>query len=57
MARLDHVALGLVGQPHAEIICADEDVTLARELRDHQLRFRRTAPARRYLLLLVTVPC
>ncbi len=41
MAAFHHVALGLVGQAHTKVVRTREDVSLPRELRDHELGFGR----------------
>ena len=53
MAALDHVAFGLAGQAHPEVIRADHQIALACELRDHQCRFRRVFRKGRHLFLFV----
>ena len=53
VARFHHVALGLGGDAEPEIVGADQQVALARELRDHELGFGRLIGEGRHLLLSV----
>ena len=56
MARLDDVALGLLGIAHAEIVGADHHVALPGELGDGELRLRRLLGEGRHLLFPVDRP-
>ncbi|MNT78961.1 hypothetical protein D3C72_2182530 [compost metagenome] len=53
MAALDHVALGFGRIAQSEVISADHRVALPRELRNHQLRFRRLFGVRGHLVFAV----
>lgn len=51
VAALDQVAFGLLRRAHAEVVGADDDIALPRELRQHQLCLGRLLGNRRHFLL------